>query len=223
MKERSVQPEILDGLPAAHPDAIRSRRDLRLINFFMGNERWLRREVERFIAHQPNATSPGLLELGAGAGHFSKGLMHHRVLPAHQIHAVDLVEAPSDWPAGAHWHQGDLFSITLPAVQIITASLFLHHFEGAALHQLSDQLPETVKLLLFTEPERRTPHLWQGRLLHLLFRLNHVTRHDLRVSVEAGFRDQELVSALGLHAQRGWQTRTSRTLFGAHRVIAWRS
>jgi hypothetical protein len=38
---RQVLPEILDHLPADDPEAIGSRRDLRRINFLMGNKRWI--------------------------------------------------------------------------------------------------------------------------------------------------------------------------------------
>ena len=45
--KREVEPEILDGLPAGHPDAIRSRRDLRLVNALMGNQRWILKQLHR--------------------------------------------------------------------------------------------------------------------------------------------------------------------------------
>ena len=47
MLKRTVIPELLDHLPADDPHAMRSRRDLRRINFLMGNERWIRRTLTR--------------------------------------------------------------------------------------------------------------------------------------------------------------------------------
>ena len=32
--QRVVEPEIIDELPPGHPDVIRSRKDLKVINFF---------------------------------------------------------------------------------------------------------------------------------------------------------------------------------------------
>ena len=64
MPPRIVIPEILDHLPPADPDALRSRRDLRRINFLMGNERWICREMQRF----PQAAQKGIVEIGAGEG-----------------------------------------------------------------------------------------------------------------------------------------------------------
>ena len=42
---RTLTPELLDSLPSQHPDALRSRRDLRWINFAMGNHRWFARTL----------------------------------------------------------------------------------------------------------------------------------------------------------------------------------
>ncbi|MFT6572490.1 MAG: 2-polyprenyl-3-methyl-5-hydroxy-6-metoxy-1,4-benzoquinol methylase, partial [Akkermansiaceae bacterium] len=62
--KREVKPELLDSLPGDDPEALRSRRDLRLINFLMGNERWImRQEIEG-----------GMIELGAGSGYLTKQL-----------------------------------------------------------------------------------------------------------------------------------------------------
>lgn len=217
MKQRCIRPEILDQLPVHDPDAIRSRRDLRWINLFMSNHRWLARQIaERVPA---GAT---VLELGAGDGTLLRHLMKRGIVQPHQWHALDLLPKPLDWPAEAYWWQQDVFAAPLPEVQVIIANLFLHHFQPEALQRLSEAVPKTTQWLFFNEPERRIYHVWQGWLLHFLIRLNRVTRHDMRVSIEAGFRDSELVSALGITHQPEWQWQQSRTVFGAHRVAAQR-
>ena len=64
MSQRVVIPELLDHLPADDLEALRSRRDLRRINFLMGNERWVCRTVSQF----PDAANRGIVEIGAGDG-----------------------------------------------------------------------------------------------------------------------------------------------------------
>ena len=54
--KRQIVPEILDSLSGDDPGALRSRRDLRLINFLMGNERWILKQNHY----------GGMIELGAG-------------------------------------------------------------------------------------------------------------------------------------------------------------
>ena len=62
--ERVIEPELVDSLAPDDPMAIRSRRDLRMINFIMGNERWIRGQV---ASHRDSAAK-GIVELGAGGG-----------------------------------------------------------------------------------------------------------------------------------------------------------
>ncbi|MGB0153704.1 MAG: hypothetical protein ACPGFB_06705, partial [Verrucomicrobiales bacterium] len=61
---RQVIPEILDSLSAEDPAAIRSRKDLRRLNFVMGNDRWIRSIVTEYAG----PASKGILEIGAGEG-----------------------------------------------------------------------------------------------------------------------------------------------------------
>jgi hypothetical protein len=58
-------------------------------------------------------------------------------------------------------------------------------------------------------------------LLCILIRAHPVTRHDGRVSIAAGFRNDELPNLLRLDpAEWSWQVRESR--FGACRLVAER-
>ena len=47
--ERCVEPEMLDRLPAADPEAIRSRSDLRRVNRLMGHAGIIRRALVRVV------------------------------------------------------------------------------------------------------------------------------------------------------------------------------
>ena len=214
MNTRRVQPELLDALPAYHPDAIRSRRDIRLVNGVMGNFRWLRHQLSQHLRPQDR-----VLELGAGDATLCRSLLHRHLLRPDQLLALDLHPPPPDWPDTATWLQQDLFASPFPDAEIVIANLFLHHFEAPQLARIGSLLSPRTRLLLISEPERRSRYLWAGPLLHFLFRFNHVTRYDMRVSIKAGFRDRELIDALQLQT---WQTQQIHSLFGAHRVIASR-
>lgn len=212
--QRRVQPELLDTLPADDPAALRSRRELRLINAIMGNHRWLAREVRRSIR-------PGwrVLELGAGDGTFGARLVAHGVCEAQQLTGFDLAPRPAAWPAEAAWIQGDALAAALPEAEIVVANLFLHHFEPAALAQLGARLSAKCRILIASEPARRRQHLVQGALLSALALLSRVTRHDMRISIRAGFLGDELHRALGLG---GWKCETATTFLGAYRLRAQR-
>ncbi len=212
MLQRAVVPELLDHLPVDDPHAMRSRRDLRRINFLMGNERWILRVLARF----PDATRNGVVELGAGDGRLCNALAN--TFPESAVTAFDLAPAPADLAPRVKWHCGDLFDQPPPAAGgVRIANLFLHHFEGEALTLLGRWL-ENADLLVINEPDRAAlPH----RLANLMHPwINHVTRHDMHVSITAGFAVGELQQLLGLDPAR-WRFEETSILRGSRRVVGW--
>jgi len=210
---RVVVPEILDHLAADDPEALRSRTDLRRINFFMGNERWVLNAARRF----PEAIAKGITEIGAGDGHLTRRLAHAH--PSATITALDLAPPPADLPGNICWQQGDLFaSPTPPTGGILIANLILHHFEGEALRRLGD-LTAGFDVIIFNEPSRANlPHLL-GYAAHPF--INRVTRHDMHVSIDAGFASNELPLLMDL-SEKSWVIDEHSTWRGALRVLGCR-
>jgi hypothetical protein len=214
MRPRIVRPEILDYLPEHDPEARRSRRDLRRINFLMGNEQWIRRSLRKFLA----AASRGIVELGAGDGVLIGHLA--AAFPVAPVTACDLAPRPASLASRVCWRQGDVLSAgeTLTG-GVLVANLFLHHFQGEALRNLG-KLCDGFEVVVFNEPDRTTlPHLL-GTLMWPM--INRVTRHDMHVSINAGFADGELPERLGLDTGK-WRISETSTWRGARRVIAWRA
>lgn len=202
---RRVQPEILDHLAAEDPAARRSRLDLQRIHWAMGNFRW----VERSFSRDPAS----IVEIGAGDGSLGRRLM--RRFPSARVTGLDRVPGPP----GVDWKQGDLFEL-LPecAAEALIGVMILHHFEKPELGRLGKWLDHFHELR-FCEPWRsRVSHRW-GRCLHPFF--GPVTRHDLPVSVEAGFRPGELAGLLQLGP--AWTVRETVDWRGSLRFAASRS
>ena len=214
MSRRVVIPELLDHLHADDPEARRSRRDLRRINFLMGNERWVCRTVSRF----PDAAHRGIVEIGAGDGLLCNKLAD--LVPQAAVAAYDLAPRPVGLAARIEWQRGDIFASPAPAGGgVLVANLFLHHFQGEALTALGEWIGN-FEVLVFNEPDRaKLPHVLGGTLHPWI---NRVTRHDMHVSIRAGFAAGEISRLLGLDAS-GWQTRESSTWRGARRVIVCRT
>jgi 2-polyprenyl-3-methyl-5-hydroxy-6-metoxy-1,4-benzoquinol methylase len=210
---RIVVPEILDHLAADDAEALRSRRDLRRINFLMGNDRWVLAAVRGFS----EVAEKGIVEIGAGDGMLSGKLA--RRFPKAPVTAYDLAPSPVDLDPQVNWHQGDLFEVPAPGQGgVLIANLFLHHFEGEALAALGRWL-DNFEVLVFNEPDRsRLPHLL-GALMHPW--VNRVTRYDMHVSIRAGFAAGEMARFLGLDERR-WRIRETSTWRGARRVVACR-
>lgn len=214
VSQRIVIPELLDHLPADNPEALRSRRDLRRINFLMGNERW----VCRTVGKHAESARRGIVEIGAGDGILCGKLA--RLFPQATVAAYDFAPRPTALEERVVWNRGDIFEAAPPVTGgLLVANLFLHHFEGESLMQLGRWM-DGFEVLVFCEPDRaRLPHILGG-LMHPW--INRVTRHDMHVSITAGFLRGEISRFMGLDADR-WQSRESSTWRGARRVVFWRS
>jgi len=213
MFARTVKPEILDHLPADDPEAVRSRRDLRLINFFMGNER----RICRAVREHPAAAAGGIVEFGAGEGILAARLA--AIFPDARVTAYDLAPRPEGLDKRVVWERCDVLAAGCrPAGGVLVANLFLHHFEGPGLRALGG-LCGNFEVLVFNEPDRAVLPYVLGTALWPL--INRVTRHDMHASIRAGFADGEIRDFLGLDAGV-WRMDETITWSGARCVVGCR-
>ena len=206
---RRLEPERLDSLEADDPRARRARRDLRIINALMGNEGWILRQV----AKRSGSAKRGIFEIGSGDGHLLGRLS--RFGPAT---GCDLAPRPSQLPSEIGWQQGDLFDREEAlSGGILVANLILHHFDPGALRQIGE-IAAGFDALVLVEPHRSRGGLALARLL-LPF-MSEVTRHDMPVSIHAGFAKGELARDLCLSP--GWNVTESSHWRGSLRLVAAR-
>lgn len=211
--QRTLRPEILDTLPVDHPDALHSRRDLRLTNRFLGTHRWIERTL-------PGLLRPGerVLEIGAGTGELGRRLGRRGVTLA----GLDLWPRPPDWPGAADWHREDLRTFSgYDRYGAIVANLILHHFSDSDLSDLGGRLRRNARVIVACEPARRRVSQMIFRTVAPWFGANAVTLHDAHVSIAAGFDGDELPRLLGLDPAT-WQVRLSTTPTGMYRLVAVR-
>jgi len=211
---RSIQPEILDSLPHDHPAALRNRRDLRLINFLMGAERWFARTLRRVSAPRDS-----FLEIGAGTGELGRSLA--KAIAPVRYTGLDLWPRPHDWPDHWRWLQTDLLDFQSYAGEsVVIGNLILHQFEAAELAGIGRMMQQHARVIVFSEPARRKMHVWQIRLLAPIS-LSAVAKHDACVSIQAGFLGEELPMALGLD-RRNWKWTITTGFRGYYRMVAVR-
>lgn len=201
---RLLVPELLDHLPPTDPAALRSRNDLARINLVMRGP--------AIMARALSACPPPrvLADLGSGDGRFLLSLARRlaRRWPGVTALICDQQDIVSDATragfAALGWRctvqKGDIFG-DLPDADIITANLFLHHFDDAALARLLAAVSARTRAFIACEPRRSAFALLGAHMVWALG-ANHVTRHDAVASVRAGFTGRELSS---LWRSGGWR------------------
>ena len=205
---RLVAPEILDELDPADKRAVRSRRDLRLVNWFMRGESWIVRELKKMQGVRR------VVDLGAGDGSLGAAIIEE--LPDLEVTCVDLVPRPADLDPRITWWSGDVFDYErYDETTVVVANLFLHHLVSSELQKLGAKI-HGVRGVLAAEPYRGGVSLMMSRCL-LPF-VNDVTRHDMMVSIRAGFRQGELGRELSHELSGALTWSDQKGVFGAIRV-----
>ncbi|MFC4995431.1 hypothetical protein [Rubritalea tangerina] len=201
---RIVEPEILDTLSPDDPAAMRSRADLRFVNVMMGGERWIVNEIAGFEDVEC------VIELGAGEGKLSSRIKE--AYPQLEVLAMDLQGRPRGVHGGVKWKQGDVLGAGLAAGKetLVVTNMFLHHLDEGQLRKL-DEMFSDVGGWICHEPVRSSSALFWGKLIRPL--MGRVTRHDMIVSIKAGFVPGELGESLAL--QGSWHEEVG--MFGSLR------
>lgn len=224
---RTLHPELVDNLPADHPGAIQSRRDLRRLNLCMGHAGILAREVKSVSPQKPLT----ITEIGAGDGELLLRIAQRLRgnWPSADATLIDLQDLLQENTRAQflrlNWRvrsvESDVFK-WLEAAQpsdVILANLFLHHFSDEQLKGLLLALSAKTNAVIALEPRRTGWPLFWTRWLHLIG-CGPVTCHDAHVSVRAGFRDHEL-SALWPDRQH-WSLIERRAGLFSHLFVARR-
>ncbi|MGZ8938119.1 MAG: methyltransferase domain-containing protein [Limisphaerales bacterium] len=226
---RIVEPELLDSLPPNDPAAVRSRADLRRVNWWMRNE-W---HVARAIESLPKFPE-SILEIGAGDGSFMLrvarrlGKSGRRRGRLYLLDMEPVVEQRTISELAELGWEGVVIRRDLrewlkdpepKQVDLIAANLFLHHFEDAELRDFFGSFATISSAFVGCEPRRWRPSLIGTRLLWCIG-CNHVTRHDAVVSVRAGFRERELSGLWPRDA--GFELREEPAGFASHLFVATR-
>ncbi|MDB5595580.1 MAG: class SAM-dependent methyltransferase [Hyphomicrobiales bacterium] len=225
---RVVDPEWLDVLLPDDPRALKSRRDLALINRIMMQAGIM----ARLLRCVEGAAQPlRFLEIGSGDGGFMLSVARRlaQKMPDAEVLLLDRQDGVSvatmDAFAALGWRaqsvETDVFQFLRASPErfdAISANLFLHHFEPQALTEMIALIAARTSLFAACEPRRDALGLAGSRMLWALG-CNDVTRHDAVVSVRAGFAGNELSQ---LWPSDGWTLSERRAGLFTHAFLAIR-
>jgi len=194
LAERARGHELLDeGVP--DEEARRSLADLRFVNRWLGNARPFVSVVRPFLEASPR---PRLLDVGCGSADVPALLVHRIESPllavGVDVKVLHLQAAPPDVQRVA----ADVRSLPFPpqSFDVVTASLFLHHFHGQEVADVLRALWALARRALVVNDLRRArvPYEFGRMFFPLLFR-SQVSVLDGLLSIRRGFTRDELRAA----------------------------
>ena len=194
LSRRAEDPELLDeGVP--REEALRSLADLRFVNRWLGNRSQLLDVVRPDLLASP---APSLLDVGCGSGDVPSWIASRIGRPVSVV-GVDVkvlhLEAAPEVLRGV---VADVHALPFPdgAFDVVTASLFLHHFDGPDVARVLQELFRVARRALVVNDLRRArvPYLFGRATFPLLFE-SHVSVEDGLLSIRRAFTRPELERA----------------------------
>jgi len=239
---RIVAEEALDHLAPDDPAARRSRRDLVRVHRAMGTRSIVSRGWRRLLAPATARIPLRILELGAGDGSLLLGVARSLAPRLAQVQLTlldrqDIVSAATlagyadlgwtaqvqvaDVLAWAARADGEGPGTGMARWDLISTTLFLHHFEDHELGLLLAAVAARTDRFFACEPKRSWLPLAGSHLVGAIG-ANAVTRADAVLSVRAGFRGDEITAAWP-RAGGAWQMRERSAGIFSHCFCARRA
>lgn len=170
----------------------RSLADLRFVNRVLGNRRRLWSVVRPYL---DRSEAPRLLDVGCGSAdipaYFQRRCRRPLVAVGLDLKWRHLREVPPTIAAVA----GDVTAIPFAprSVDVVTASLFLHHFDDERLPALLRDLYDVARhALIVNDLERHAVPYWFGRFVFPFLFRSRVSVNDGLVSIRRGFTPMEI-------------------------------
>ena len=212
LRARATDPEALD-LGVAPEEALRSLADLRFVNRWLGNRG---RFLAAVLPYLRSADRPRLLDVGCGSGDVAVALRRALGRPLAavgvDIKLLHLQAAPAELLRVV----GDAHRLPFAAgtFDVVTASLFLHHFDQSELPDLLRALYALARRALVVNDLRRArvPYVFGQAVFPLLFQ-SRVSIEDGLISIRSSFREPELRAAFAaagvpsVRIERSWPYR----------------
>jgi len=206
-RQRSREPELMDGSDYGREEYLDCLGDLRRVNQYLGGYRSLARHLYPLIrsqARRRQGSPVWLLDIGTGSADIPRVVVDWARGEGIAIRfvVVDLNHLAAREAANQVKHYPEIRSdqanaLDLPFVDagfdFVIASLFLHHFEDESAAGLLRSFARVAREAFVINDLRRHPLAWISiRVLTRLFTRNRLVRHDAAVSVLRGFTDGDL-------------------------------
>lgn len=206
LSRRSHEPEIMDDLDCSGKVVNQTLHELDIINRWLGGNAVTMsgiKDLLRKTGKQPASVS--VADLGCGSGDMLRQLADYGRANGIAMHLKG-VDANPHIVAYAREHCRDYPEISVESANvlsedflrqkfdIITGTLFFHHFDDASLRLLLSRLVRQVRIGLLINDIHRHPLAYHSiRLLTRIFSSSSMVRYDAPLSVRRAFTRQDWV------------------------------
>lgn len=208
-KSRSETPELMDDLQLAGDDLRRNLDELETINTWLGGYHVVLNALDDLLPQLKKAANPlTLADVGCGGGDMLRAIARwaeKRQLPL-ELTGVDANQFMLDYAAPKcrpfpqiRLQQHNIYSAAFQQQQfdLITCSLFCHHFADAELIKLFTQLYRQANVAVIINDLHRHPLAYYSIMgLTRVFSNSYLVKHDAPLSVLRAFRKKELEALL---------------------------
>jgi hypothetical protein len=195
------KPELMDDFSIQDDRIDLALRELRLINYFLGGNNGSKRGVSKMIS-KLQTDKIFLLDAGSGSSDVLDDLKKkHKTV---QIISLDRNKRVCNFIKKNNNYKpmvvcGDAFNLPFKnkSVDIIHASLFLHHFDNENLKIILKKFNDAAKHgIVINDLHRSLRAFLAIKILTLLFSRSELVRSDAPISVRKGFVKRELTGLL---------------------------
>ena len=212
LRRRATEPELLDT-GVAEAEALASLADLRFVNRWLGNRASLAAAALPYLRASPR---PRLLDVGCASADLPVFLQARSPRPliavGVDVKALHLAAAPRE----VNRVVGDVRALPFrdEAFDVVTASLFLHHFDAREVASVLAGLFRLARRALLVNDLRRAwvPYAFGRAAFPVLFR-SRVSVADGLLSIRRAFTERELRAAFAdagvvrVRIRRSWPYR----------------
>ena len=208
LTRRATQSERMDDLQSSGEDLFQALRELDTINYLLGGNHVTLAGLDQLIEHVPPPEELHIADLGCGSGDMLKRI--RRRMDKRKRHArLTGIDANPSVVAYAGSHTSEGYGISyeplnilspefgLRKFDIVTASLFFHHFTSEELTAFFRQLKNQLRVgFVINDIHRHWFSYHSIKLLTRLFSRSQMVKNDAPLSVLRAFEKNELSEIL---------------------------
>jgi 2-polyprenyl-3-methyl-5-hydroxy-6-metoxy-1,4-benzoquinol methylase len=207
--KRSYEKEVMDNFSLGGTEMLTTLRELRFINRWLGGNAVTTSGIASLISQKkPVPPHISISDLGCGDGEMltivdrwaaSKGLQVALTGIDANDHILDFARTHTRSKPHIHYLHSDVFSadFALQSFDVITATLFCHHFTDEQLIALLKQLKTQAKLgMVINDLHRHWFAYHSIKWLTHWFSRSAMVKNDAKLSVLRGFSKKDLETIL---------------------------